>query len=158
MSNSTNEFYSGLLAVLEKNGIKPETRRSERVAYSNPTDHQKIDTWRHGTVTIESAVKVLMSSGEITVDVTLKPKTKNEDSAKDVVTYFEILRKDKEVIDKILGAELDWNPRPPRERQIILKVPCNLSNETDWANYHEILAAKLVAFRIAFKSRIERLP
>lgn len=69
MSDINQKYFSGLLDVLTQSGIQPRNTKEARKAYSE--NFQIIDTWHHGTVTIESAVKVLMASKTIAVDVTL---------------------------------------------------------------------------------------
>jgi hypothetical protein len=155
MSSTRQKYHASLLDVLSRNGIEPLTKRKARVPY--PKSNQIIDSWSHGTVSIDSAVKALMISGKLTVDITLKPKSKNKDSAAEASTYFEILHKDKKVIDEIIGEVLEWIPAR-RERQIILEIKANPNEETDWPRQHQLIAARLVAFRIAFSSRIAQLP
>jgi hypothetical protein len=157
MSDINQKYFSGLLDVLTQSGIQPRNTKEARKAYSE--NFQIIDTWHHGTVTIESVVKVLMASKTIAVDVTLKPKHKDKDSAKEANDYFLILGEDQQLIGEIIRvANLDWNDSPARERQIILNVAGDPTEKSDWPRQHALLAARLVGFRIAFEPRIEHLP
>ena len=154
MSVTRQKYYSDLLAVLERNHTEPLTKEKARVAYSD--SNQIIDSWSHGTVKIHSAVKVLLPSRKLAIDLTLKPE-KSENSVREANEYFELLQKDQGVIEEIIGEVLDWRCAPT-ERQIILNVDADPNNESDWPRQHELLAARLLAFRIAFSSRIAQFP
>jgi hypothetical protein len=66
------------------------------------------------------------------------------------------LKEDRLAIEDIIGHKLEWNPNPERERQIIWRLEnVEPTDESDWPRQHAWLAARLVAFRLAFGPRIE---
>ena len=72
---------------------------------------------------------------------------------------FDSLFREKEQIEKEIGAGPDWQrERGQKISEIILENPdVNPKNERDWPRQHAWLMEKLEAFNMAFAPRIRRL-
>jgi hypothetical protein len=139
-SESFNErYFSVLLQTMDQRGIQLRTRRKP---YSE--HRQIIDSWPKN---IDTAAKILKSKHEISVDLTLK--------GDDAAAQFLRLKQNANYFNDIIGGEVDWKDDLPKERQIVVVLLADPTDETDWPRQHAWLAAKLVAFRIAFESVIE---
>ena len=98
------------------------------------------------------AVNILPRKKEIRVDLTLKGKNADEE--------YRRLKKERKKIEEIIGRKLEWRPnrdsKPPHERQMIWRLHnTDPRKESDWPRQHAWLAARLVAFRLAFGPIIE---
>jgi Domain of unknown function (DUF4268) len=132
------KYFSALLDMMKRVKIwaPPKTPSSQQF--------QIIYSWPGGK---DIAVNILKRK-EIRVDLTLKSDQANEE--------YLALEKDKNAIETVIGKELEWNPTPPTERQIIWRLNnTDPTDESDWPRQHAWLAARLVAFRLAFGPRIE---
>ena len=95
-------YFAVLLALMERSGIELRTKRKA------DGHRQIIDSWPGP---IDSAVKILRTKKEITVDLTLK-------SSKAAREQFLLLKKGKRDVKEIVG-KVQWEPQPANERQII---------------------------------------
>lgn len=96
------------------------------------------------------AVNVLTRDQEIRVDLTLKSKEAHK--------QYLLLKEQQHVIEEIVGKELEWNSQPKVERQIIWRLKkTDPTKRSDWPRQHAWLAARLVAFRVAFGATTEVL-
>ena len=139
--DSFNERYnSALLQTLHSRGIQMRTPRKAYLEH-----RQIVDSW---PTKIDTAAKVLKSKNLISVDLTLKSGKAER--------QFRELGKAKKHFNEIIGGDVKWE-RGPNERHIIAVLPADPTNESDWPRQHAWLAAKLVAFRIAFEPAIRRL-
>lgn len=130
------KYFTALLDMMKRVGIHIDPK-----PYSGP--FQIVYPWP-GPIHI--AVKVLKR--EIRVDLTLKSDAAHE--------QFIRLEEDKPEIEEIIGKKLEWNPKPEKERQIIWRLKnVDPTDKSDWQRQHAWLAARLVAFRLAFGPRIE---
>jgi hypothetical protein len=107
---------------------------------------QIVDSW---STNIDTAAKILKSKNEISVDITLK--------SNEAAQQFIELKQDKKYFNDIIGGELKWDDKLPKERRVIAVLSADPTEESDWPRQHAWLAAKLVAFRIAFGPAIRRL-
>jgi hypothetical protein len=141
-TNSLNErYFSSLLQTIDRRGIQ---LRTPRKAYFE--HRQTVDSW---PTRIDTAVKILKSKDQISVDLTLKG-----DEADDQFTELE---KDKDYFNIIIGGKVDWKKGAGKERQVVAVLPADPTDEKDWPRQHAWLAAKLLAFRIAFEPKIKKL-
>jgi hypothetical protein len=139
-SDRFNErYFSSLLQTMDQRGIQLRTRRKP---YSE--HRQIVDSWPKN---IDTAAKILRSKNEISVDLTLKG---NEAAAQ-----FSRLKHNANYFNDIIGGKVDWKDDLPKERQIVAVLHADPTDETDWPRQHAWLAAKLIAFRIAFELVIE---
>ena len=132
-------YFSSLLRTMDQRGIQLRTRRK---AYSE--HRQIVDSWPKN---IDTAAKILKSKNEISVDLTLK--------GDEAAARFSRLKQDANYFNDIIGGKVDWNDELPKERQIVTVLPADPTDEKDWPRQHAWLAAKLIAFRIAFEPAIE---
>lgn len=139
LPNFNQKYFAALLALMDRSGIELRTKRKA------DGHRQVIDSWPGP---IDSAVKILKTKKEITVDLTLK-------SGKAAHEQFLLLEKDKRDIQEIVG-KVEWEPQPANERQIIAVLKADPTDETDWPRQHAWLAARVIAFRLAFGPRIDR--
>ena len=144
MANTSEDFYrryfSSLFRCMKDEGIPIEVRTPSKQQF------QIIYSW---SGPIDIAVNVLRRDKEIRVDLTLK--------SKDAADQYSRLESDKDDIETVIGKKLEWDPnRPKKERQIIWRLEdTDPKDESDWPRQHAWLAARLVAFRLAFRPRIE---
>ena len=139
-SDSLNErYFSSLLQIMHQRGIQ---LRTPRKPYSE--HRQVVDSWPKN---IDTAAKILKSKNEISVDLTLKG---NEAAA-----HFSRLKQNANYFNDIIGGKVDWKDELPKERQVVTVLSANPTDEKDWPRQHAWLAAKLIAFRIAFEPAIE---
>jgi len=134
-----HEYFSSLLNLMRDAGVHvtPTPYRGQfQIVYSWPDR-------------VHIAVNVLRSTYEIRVDLTLKSGKADE--------QYQLLEKDKREIAAIVGSEnLEWNPTPKTERQIVLRWNgIDPTEKSDWPRQHAWLASRLVTFRLAFGPRIE---
>jgi hypothetical protein len=135
--NFYSKYFTALLDMMKRAGIHIGPKK----AYTR--QFQIVYPWR-GPIHI--AVNVLKR--EIRVDITLK-----SDAAHD---QYKRLEEDKLEIEEIIGQALEWNEKPKRERQIIWRLKnVDPTDKSDWDRQHAWLAARLIAFRLAFGPRIE---
>jgi hypothetical protein len=118
--------------------------RSPRKAYSE--SRQIIDSWPGN---IDTAAKILKSRDEISVDLTLK--------GDEAAEQFSKLQEKASYFNDIIGGKVQWKDGLPKERQIVIVLSADPTDEDDWPRQHAWLTAKLVAFRIAFEPAIETL-
>ena len=73
--------------------------------------------------------------------------------------HFELLRQQREEIEKELGFELEWQELPNRtaSRIAIALTNANPSDKNDWARQHEWILSNLELFQDAFRHRIKNL-
>ena len=73
--------------------------------------------------------------------------------------YFDLLKEQRQEIDKKLGGQLVWweDPKGKGSRVYLKKDSMNLTDETDWHDQHEWLASKLELFDKVFRPRIKVL-
>ena len=137
--NFYNKYFSALLDMMKAIGIHIGPKKP----YSG--QFQKVYSW---SGPIDIAVNILKRDKQIRVDLTLKSEVAHE--------QYKRLEDDKREIEEIIGKELEWNDNPKTERQIIWRLEnVDPTNESDWPRQHAWLAARLVAFRLAFGPRIE---
>jgi hypothetical protein len=72
---------------------------------------------------------------------------------------FDSLNREREQIEKEIGALLDWQRKPEvGNSEVILKLPnANPKDEQDWPRQHAWLLLRLESFYMAFAPRIRRL-
>jgi hypothetical protein len=139
LPNLYQKYFAALLALMDRSGIK---LRTPRKPYAG--QFQIIDSWRGK---IDTAVNILKSKKKIRVDLTLKGNSANK--------QFLELEKDKHDVQEVVG-KVKWEPQPVKERQIIAVLKADPTDERDWPRQHAWLAARLIAFRLAFGPRIDR--
>ena len=73
--------------------------------------------------------------------------------------HFHLLREQQPEIESEFGEPLGWSELPEREESHIylLKRDTDPSDEADWPNQHEWLAAKLEKFYAVFRHRVKAL-
>ena len=136
--NFYSKYFTALLDMMKRAGIHIGPK-----PYSG--QFQIVYPWR-GPIHI--AVNVLKREKQIRVDLTLKSEEAHD--------QYKRLEEDKLEIEEIIGKALEWNERPKRERQIIWRLEnVDPADKSDWQRQHAWLAARLVAFRLAFGPRIE---
>jgi hypothetical protein len=139
-TDSFNErYFSSLLKTMYQRGIQ---LRTPRKPYSE--HRQIVDSWPKN---IDTAAKILKSKNEISVDLTLK--------GDEAAAQFSRLKQNANYFNDIIGGKVDWKDELPKERQIVAVLAADPMDETDWPRQHAWLAAKLIAFRIAFELAIE---
>lgn len=74
-------------------------------------------------------------------------------------THFQMLKQEKEAIEKEIGCELEWEELPgKKESRIALrKHNVSLTDRTCWPEQHQWLAEKLESFHKAFSPRVKEL-
>jgi len=117
--------------------------RTQRKPYSE--HRQIVDSWSKN---IDTAAKILKSKHEISADLTLK--------GDEAAAQFSRLKQNENDFNDIIGGKVDWKDDLPKERQIVVMLLADPTDETDWPRQHAWLAAKLIAFRIAFEPVIEK--
>ena len=132
-------YFSSLLQTMDQRGIQ---LRSLRKPYSE--HRQIVDSWPKN---IDTAAKILKSKNEISVDLTLK--------GDEAAAQFSRLKQNANYFNAIIGGNVEWKDDLPKERQIFAVLPADPTDETDWPRQHAWLAARLIAFRIAFEPAIE---
>ena len=69
-----------------------------------------------------------------------------------------LLEKEREQIEKEIGAELQWNPNPDNQDKIIaLHHPADLTKQGNWPEYLDWMTKTVIAFRKTFQHRIKNL-
>ena len=143
MIDADGNFYSTYFAALFDRMKRAGIHFRPRKPYSR--QFQIVHSW---SGPIDLAVNILKSNKEIRVDLTLKSETSHN--------QYKRLKKDKIEIEEIIGRKLEWNEKPKTERQIIWRLKkVDPTDKSDWPRQHAWLAARLVAFRLAFGPRIE---
>ena len=72
--------------------------------------------------------------------------------------YFNLLKEDREAIEKEIGSELQWDELPEKkESRIRLAKNADPTNEQDWPNQHKWLAEKLEIFYKTFSTRVKKI-
>lgn len=73
--------------------------------------------------------------------------------------YFHLLKAQREELESEFGISLEWSEKSGRtERRVyLLKNDTDPTDETDWPNQHEWLAAKIEKFNEVFRPRIKAL-
>jgi hypothetical protein len=69
-----------------------------------------------------------------------------------------LLTRDRDQIEREIGAALEWNPNPGNQDKIIvLHRPADLSKQSEWPQYIAWMTKSVIAFRKAFQNRIKNL-
>lgn len=78
---------------------------------------------------------------------------------KNARTFFNLLMKQRDEIENLIGEPLEWEEKPNQKdsRITLRKENTDPTNETDWRNQHEWLASKVELFHEIFKPRIDKL-
>lgn len=72
--------------------------------------------------------------------------------------YFERLEKDRESIEKGIGAEIEWVPRSEGvESWILVRKRADLTDRVDWARQHSWLCDKLERFSTVFRPKLIKM-
>ena len=80
-------------------------------------------------------------------------------SGKDAIAHFHLLKEQQMEVEKEFEEALEWEELPGRKssRISLRKEDTDPTDETDWQNQHEWLAAKIEKFNEVFRSRIKEL-
>jgi hypothetical protein len=136
------EFWAGLRTLLleRKSVVKPQKPLPQHW-----TNFALGRSWfgMHATVnTVKNCIQVGMSC--------LGPHAK---------THFQMLKQDKEAIEKEIGCELEWEELPgKKEKRIALrKHGVDPTDRNSWPAQHAWMSEKLEAFYRAFAPRVKEL-
>src|ERR1043166_7544407 len=135
-----NGYFSSMFKIVHENGIE---LRKPRKIYSE--HRQIVDSWPGK---IDTAANILRRKGIISVDLTFK--------GEDADSQFARLQRHQSYFDGIVGCKLDWRRNLPNERQIVATLKADPKVKKDWPNQHAWIAARLIGFRIAFRSTISK--
>lgn len=73
-------------------------------------------------------------------------------------SFYQLLEKDKEAIEKEVGSVLEWRENPEKNRSsILLFFNTNPTEEREWASQHDWLKTTLEKFDAVFRKRIINL-
>jgi hypothetical protein len=74
------------------------------------------------------------------------------------MTYFRLLQREKEDIEKEIGADLVWDDSPPTTRSIgLYKNDADIRDRKNWPDQHKWLYETLGAFYNSFAKRVKDL-
>jgi len=73
-------------------------------------------------------------------------------------SFYHLLAKDKEVIEREMGSALEWRENPEKNRSsILLFFSANPTEETNWSSQNQWLKNTLEKFDMIFRGRIRNL-
>lgn len=92
------------------------------------------------------AASLHLKDSQIWVDLTLGRGAKR---------HFERLEKDRDAIERQIGAELEWVPRSEGvESWILIRMSADPANRSDWARQHAWLMGHLERFSKVFRPKL----
>ena len=73
-------------------------------------------------------------------------------------SFYHLLAKDKEIIEREMGSVLEWRENPEKNRSsILLFFSANPSEEQNWSSQHDWLKNTLEKFDAVFRNKIRNL-
>jgi serine/threonine protein kinase len=111
---------------------------------------QRYVTFGIGRSNFRLAASIRVRERWIQVDLTLSgPHAKQ---------YFDMLERDRGDIEHEVGLKLDWHKRPKdKESWILVRQPCDPSDQLKWTEQHAWLMKTLESFHGAFEPRVKQL-